>query len=703
MFFDPVRGRQSKHQVGEVLALRSNKYMCLTLISNQKPRHSKDVDGKIVVFDDVGTVLASKPSLLKPIHVVMSEACIAIADDRFVHVWNIDSYITSLKKLEKNMHSLQNRGLERVLDCEIDSDFPLVAIDKFCTENKTAGRTSILTIEVSNKILFIGKDDDSIDLFSIDTLCRTKRVKVSVAPKCIAVNRDSTSIICMDSSKSLKVFDVLFDNDAKAVDLNLIFEEDSDPMWMVKWASDDNNTCALMEKNRISIFDRSTGKRYQVGEIMDSGSLSKFSNQEIEVTLLQLDEYNMNNPVISKQTFETRLLKEIKSAINKGNIDDLCSFIPSDQNRVILNMIAEAALQNLDFKASKKLFIELKDYNGLLFLETLSKIQNESERRDQVDQFIAERSKDVSVPQDDKNLEEKIVGFIHSGKLYDAASCFFDMQEPHIILDKVNTRADKTGMKKIGALFVSLGLQKLAIQCYDKIDSGLAADIAVELDRWGDAILLSNTDKREEIKAKARVRCDQLSADGDLIRAGIVYNQTGLHKEAASMWSKFGGEHLGKNRLDLKRAKMFFCLAGHEIANQRKKSVGLPKSKAIMSTTAETFQILVEENDLSKIPKTNNRDAEDIWHKAAAYHFLMLAHEQLYHKQFESAMKTAIQCIDFADAIDKEVVFSIIALSAYKSKNFGSCSKALIMLKSIIKDESTSSGLQKLVRLMSYT
>ena len=67
-------------------------------------------------------------------------------------------------------------------------------------------------------------------------------------------------------------------------------------------------------------------------------------------------------------------------------------------------------------------------------------------------------------------------------------------------------------------------------------------------------------------------------------------------------------------------------------------------------------------------------------------------------------MKTAIKCTEFVDVLDAEQVYSIVALSAYQSKNFGRCSWALIKLKTMSEgDDKFSLELKKLVSSISST
>ena len=511
--------------------------MCLAVNADHDDARSA---GHFFIFDDVGTVLVSKTSILKPCHAIMSETCVAIADQRYVYVWVIDSCITSLKSLGNWSHSLQNHGIERMYDCNDESEFPFTALNKISSEDKPTGRT-ISAVETSNEILFVGKDDGSIDLLSIHRLCRIKRIVMSFIPKVIAVNKDSTGVICMDdAAKSIRVYETRFDGEKSAIDLNLIFEEESaESVWMVRWSSDDSNTCMLLENDRLSIYDRRMAQRYQVG-VIQSGCVTDFSKEKITVTSLEIDEYNGNAPFVSSQTFETRLFKETKAAlINVENSGDLCTFISPVQSptRTVLKMIAQFALERLYFKAAKKVSILLKDYDGMLIVEKLESLSNEKECRHEIDRLVQKRNKEASAApsiDDHLNLVDKVNAHINTEDFEMAASCFFEMTEPFNVIEKVSARVDTTVLMKMGHLFQSSGLQGLAVECYSKVNSKLAVDLSLKLNRWSDAIRLASSGEKKDIKELARTQCEQL-ANGNDFQSGILYNQVGMHFEAATL------------------------------------------------------------------------------------------------------------------------------------------------------------------------
>lgn len=74
---------------------------------------------------------------------------------------------------------------------------------------------------------------------------------------------------------------------------------------------------------------------------------------------------------------------------------------------------------------------------------------------------------------------------------------------------------------------------------------------------------------------------------------------------------------------------------------------------------------------------------ENAWKGAEAYHYFMLAQEQLYSGKLHDALCTAYKLQDYVNYIDPIEIYSLLALTACLDRSFGICSKALIKLKTL--------------------
>merc|ERR1719240_2534267 len=92
------------------------------------------------------------------------------------------------------------------------------------------------------------------------------------------------------------------------------------------------------------------------------------------------------------------------------------------------------------------------------------------------------------------------------------------------------------------------------------------------------------------------------------------------------------------------RAKKLQVLAAFEVERYRKKVLDLNSMTAhtadIAQTTAATLDTLMTHDHESGA--TGAKVLDNAWRGAAAYHYLLLAHRQLYSNKIDAAMKTAI-------------------------------------------------------------
>lgn len=73
---------------------------------------------------------------------------------------------------------------------------------------------------------------------------------------------------------------------------------------------------------------------------------------------------------------------------------------------------------------------------------------------------------------------------------------------------------------------------------------------------------------------------------------------------------------------------------------------------------------------------------ETPWRPAEAWHFFILAQQQIQQGNFAIGMRTAIKLQDYSDILDGETILSLLALASAINKCFGICSKAFTGLES---------------------
>lgn len=74
---------------------------------------------------------------------------------------------------------------------------------------------------------------------------------------------------------------------------------------------------------------------------------------------------------------------------------------------------------------------------------------------------------------------------------------------------------------------------------------------------------------------------------------------------------------------------------------------------------------------------------DNAWNGAEAFHFYMLAHQQLYNRQIHEAVCTLYRLQHYTSYISPVEVYSLLALAAYIDGAYGLCSKMFVRLDSL--------------------
>lgn len=96
-----------------------------------------------------------------------------------------------------------------------------------------------------------------------------------------------------------------------------------------------------------------------------------------------------------------------------------------------------------------------------------------------------------------------------------------------------------------------------------------------------------------------------------------------------------------------------------------------------------TMISLVFQREVAAEWSTDPTMYENAWKGAEAYHYFMLAQEQLYSGKLHDALCTALKLEDYVNCIDPLEIYSLLALTACLDRCFGICSRALIKIKSL--------------------
>ena len=89
---------------------------------------------------------------------------------------------------------------------------------------------------------------------------------------------------------------------------------------------------------------------------------------------------------------------------------------------------------------------------------------------------------------------------------------------------------------------------------------------------------------------------------------------------------------------------------------------------------------------------SGTRAVDNAWRGAEAYHFFIMSLNLLYRGDMHFAMECARELQQYDDILDSQRVYSILAITSYKSGYYATCSSAFVKLESL---ESASSSMRK--------
>uniref|UniRef100_A0A4W2GXU7 WD repeat-containing protein 35 n=1 Tax=Bos indicus x Bos taurus TaxID=30522 RepID=A0A4W2GXU7_BOBOX len=537
----------------------------------------------------------------------------------------------------------------------------------------------------------------------------------------------------------LAVIDILgvltfFDLDARVTDstgqqvVGELLKLERKDVWDMKWAKDNPDLFAVMEKTRMYVFRNLDPEE----PIQTSGYICNFEDLEIKSVLL--DEILKNPEYPNKDyiiNFEIRSLRDSRALIEKVGIEDASQFIEDNPHPRLWRLLAEAALQKLDLHTAEQAFVRCKDYQGIKFVKRLGNLQSEPMKQAEVAAYFgrfeeAERMyldmdrRDLAISlrlklgdwfrvlqllktgsgdADDSLLEQAhnaigdyfadrqkrlnaIQYYVQGRNQERLAECYY-MLEDYVGLENLASSLPENHklLPEIAQMFVRVGMCEQAVTAFLKCNQPKAAvDTCVHLNQWNKAVELAKSHNMKEIGSLLARYASHLLEKNKILDAIELYRKANYFYDAAKLMFKIADEEAKKRTKPL-RVKKLYVLSALLIEqyHEQIKNAQRGKVKGKSSEATSALAGLLEEEVLS----TSSRFTDNAWRGAEAYHFFILAQRQLYEGYVDTALKTALHLRDYEDIIPAVEIYSLLALCACASRAFGTCSKAFIKLESL--------------------
>ncbi|XP_071961535.1 WD repeat-containing protein 35-like isoform X2 [Antedon mediterranea] len=684
----------------------------------------------LVLCNSIGTPLDSKYIDIEPQFVALTKTHIIATSKEAFYVWQFKSpkTVTAMSVNQAVGRKKDNR--EKVFHVD---DLPSGAGEGMLDFSKAFAPTSdpICAVCASDKLLIIGRESGTLNRYSLPHVAFVNKHAVTCRPHAISLNSNSTRLAIIDIAGVLTFFDL----DAKIVNSEgketqgqqLDFERKD--VWDMRWAEDNSELFAMMEKTRMYIFRNLDPEE----PILSSGYICHFEDLQIRSVLL--DEIMKDSEHPSKDNLidmDIKSLRDTRDLLEKVGIEEAAQFIEDNPHPRLWRLLAEASLEILDLKTAEQAFVRCKDYQGIELVKRLGNLQSEVMRSAEVAAYFKrfEEAERMYLEMDRRDLAVnlrvklgdwfRVVQLLKSGgggddtqlelawnaigdyfadrqKWQQAVTYYVQGRNQERLAECYYMLEDFNGLQKladalpenhkllpeISAMFVTVGMCEEAVTAYLKCNNvKKAVDVCVELNQWDQAVELAKNHNIKEIdNLLAKYAAHLLDKDKKL-QAIELYRKANHFLEAAKLMFQIAEEY-SKKKVKPLRTKKMYTLAALLIENYHEKMKLSSRLKSKSRKGADASSALAGLLEEDAVASGDTKFIDNAWRGAEAYHFFLLAQRQLYQGYVDASMRTALYLCEFDDVIPASDIHSLLGLAACANRAFGTCSKAFIKLESL--------------------
>ncbi|EGD73851.1 WD repeat-containing protein 35 [Salpingoeca rosetta] len=674
----------------------------------------------LTLCNAIGTPIDSKYIDIEPTFLTMTATHVIAASHECCFVWHhkqtraLDSK-ASKKRDEKIFH--------------ID-DSPSGGKDTDPSKFKKARletRDPICSVCASDRMLMVGRESGTLHQYGLPKVNLEMKHILKCRPDRLSLNCTSTRLAVLDIDGILTFFDpeVKRTNpETGAIQYGEhISSFERKDVWDMRWADDNPELFAMMERSYMYIFRDLDPEE----PIASSSYICNFSNLQVETVALDEIMRAPEQPTKgSHAQHEIKSLRDTRTLLETVTIEDAYSYIEQNPHPRLWRLLAESALSKLDLDIAEKAFVRCKDLQGIHFVLHLTQLDDKQKQQAEVCTYFQkfEEAQQIYLGMDRADLALKmrkklgdwfrVVQLIKSGAGGDdlllnqawnsigtyyfdrqryaeankffaqgnnykgRAECCYRIEDWHGLEELIYILPEGDELlRDIAAKFASVGLCTQAVKAYVKVGEVKSAiAVCVELNQWDQAVKLANEHNVKEIDALLAKYASHLLSKDKLVEAIELYRQAKHHLDAAKHLFQLADKISSKgNPL---RCKQLYILGALEIEQY------IESKRSGSDPTRSVLEGLLEEDALEE---SYARMLEHPWRGAEAYHFLLLSQRQLYAGMYNEALRTAVRLSDYDDILPPLQVYSVLALAAVATNNYGLCSKAFIKMESLGAEE----------------
>lgn len=704
------------------------------------PANFKEVQYQLVLCDTIGSPIETKLIDIEPLYVCMTPRHIVAASPDAIYTWQ---YRNSSAKLTGLVSGNNNSAASTSTAMDMNTLSQLLqqrsgGREKIFYVDETQGNDvdhfryvardledPICAICASDSWIVVARASGLIHCFTLPHISLEMKYIVNCRPQMLALNCNSTLLSVIDINGMLTIMELGSAGSLNAAPGKMLNFEKKDA-WDMMWADDNPELFVMMEKARMYVYRGLEPEE----PVSSSGYLCYYKDLQVKAALL--DEI-LSNPEMPEKNmiieFQTRSLRDAKGLLDTVGLADACEYIESHSHPRLWSLLAEAALEQLNFSMAERGFVKCADYSGIQYVKRLRLLNDPVKQKAEVAAYFQQFDdaealyrkidrKDLAI-----DLRQRlgdwfrVVQLVQSGGGNDAllmhawnmigeyyadrhkwekaikyyaqanntsalAHCFYTLGDFNQLEALVGEIPEKAPLLKEMALkFTRAGLCSSAVEAYLRMgDIKSAIDSCVLLNEWERAVTLAEQHNFPQIENVLAKYASHLTVNGKTMQAIELYRRANKSTEAAKLLARLAKE-VSKNPV---RAKKLQVLAAFEVERMRKKVLDVSNMTSTKATTAaqvtaQTLESLVQHDAATG----ENRVLDNPWRGAEAYHLYLLAHRQLYGGNMERSLRTALKLANYEDILEEREIYSLIALTAFYTKHFEQCSKAFIKLETL--------------------
>jgi len=636
VFWDTQSDEKYTKYIKQVTHIRSSDEYCVLVTK------ADDSSGQyiLIVCNDIGSPVDSKYLHIEPLHVAMTNTHVIVASDDVVYVW---MYRASVVKQSQGdlaaAAGMLGAGGKRRVEKMFHIDESLSPGSGFHDKEGfvppvTTVQDTIACICGTEQCFLVARESGVVQRYTLPHLSIEGRFAVRCRPQVISANCDSTRMSVIDINGMMTLYDIEV---KPAGMIRQSFSEDRTPavsgseesqtgqqldferkdVWSQRWASDNPDLFAIMEKTRMYIV-----RGLQPEEpVLSNAYICVFKDLQIQSVLI--DEVIQNPESPRKEVlldFETKSLRDTRDILTKvSNLKDAFNYVEANPHPRLWRLLAEAALDQLDFTVAEKAFVRFEDYQGIQFVKRLKLLDDKIKQKAEVAAYFQRFDEAESLYReiDRKDLAIdlrvrlgdwfRVIQLAHGGnedllqqawsaigdyyadrgKWSNAAQYYAKAQNNSALVDAYYFLEDyealealighlpegSTLLMDIGHKFTSVGLCEQAVQAYMRHgDVKTAIDTCVLLNQWDLAVTLAQQKNFQQIEGLLAKYAQHLLDKNKKIEAVKLYKKANRHTEAAKLLSQMAREMPGGAQKKPDRIKKLYLLAALEVEKYKKKN-----------------------------------------------------------------------------------------------------------------------------------